>query len=195
MGKFKVHLKVQALELDIEGDRPDISAISNAVSSQITSMLRPVAALTGGEEPRTPPVIEGETENGKKPGKNARRKPGGSRTAAETTGQAIDFRHDSAKYGNPSQSWSVTEKAIWLLYVLKSIAGMNEVSAPQLLATFNDNFKQAKTIHPPHLTRDLGVAKLENPAPVGEHKGMWYLTDAGDRKAQELIQGVLNPAA
>lgn len=89
----------------------------------------------------------------------------------------------------------MTQKAIWLLYVLKGIQGLNEIAASQLLATFNENFKQAKTIHPPHLPRDLGVAKVQNPAPVGEHKGMWYLTDEGERQAKELIQSVTTPAS
>jgi hypothetical protein len=89
----------------------------------------------------------------------------------------------------------VTQKAIWLIYVLKCIQGLNEIAASQLLATFNENFKQAKTIHPPHLSRDLGFAKVQNPAPVGEHKGMWYLTDEGERQAKELIQSVVTPAS
>jgi hypothetical protein len=194
MGKFKIHLKLQGLELDIEGDRSDIPAINNAVAREITGLIQPAAALTNGAEPPAmPATIEGETDNGKK--QRNRKKSSGSRSSGDTTGQAIDFRHDSATYGNPSQSWSVAQKAIWLLYVLKGIQGLNEIAAPQLLATFNENFKQAKTIHPPHLSRDLGSAKVQNPAPVGEHKGMWYLTDEGDRQAKELIQSVTTPAS
>jgi hypothetical protein len=140
-----------------------------------------------------PTMIEGETDNSKK--QRTRKKPSGSRSFGEANGQAIDFRHDSAKYGNPSQSWSVTQKTIWLMYVLKNVQSSNEISASQLLATFNENFKQAKTIHPPHLSRDLGSAKVQNPAPVGEHKGMWYLTSEGERQAKELIQNVITPAS
>lgn len=192
MGKFKVHLKLQGLELDIEGDRSDMPAINNAVAREITGLIQPTAALTSGTPEPTLPTIEGETDNGRKPPSRPRKRP----SAAPTPGaQVIDFRHDSALYGNPSQNWSVTQKAIWLLYVVKGIAQLNEVAAPQLLATFNENFRQAKTIHPPHLTRDLNVAKGENPAPVGEHKGMWYLTDEGERQAKELIQSVLTPAS
>jgi len=33
MGKFKIHLKLQGLELDIEGDRSDMPAINNAVAN------------------------------------------------------------------------------------------------------------------------------------------------------------------
>jgi hypothetical protein len=194
MGKFKIHLKLQGLELDIEGDRSDMPAINNAVAREITGLIQPAAALTNGAEPpATPPTIEGEIDNGKKP--RPRKRPSGSRSSSDISGQAVDFRHDPAKYGNPSQSWSVTQKAIWLIYVLKGIQGLNEIAASQLLATFNENFKQAKTIHPPHLSRDLGFAKVQNPAPVGEHKGMWYLTDEGERQAKELIQSVVTPAS
>ena len=194
MGKFKIHLKLQGLELDIEGDRSDMPAINNAVAREITGLIQPAAALTSGAEPpTTTATIDGETDNIKK--QRNRRKPAGSRSSSDTSGQAVDFRHDSAKYGNPSQSWSVTQKAIWLLYVLKGIQGLNEIAAPQLLATFNENFKQAKAIHPPHLSRDLGSAKVQNPAPAGEHKGMWYLTDEGERQAKELIQSVTTPAS
>jgi len=195
MGKFKIHLKLQGLELDIEGDRSDMPAINNAVAREITGLIQPAAALTSGaaEPPAMPPTIEGETDSSKK--QRNRKKASGSRSSGETTGQAIDFRHDSSKYGNPSQSWSVTQKAIWLLFVLKGIQSLKEIGASQLLATFNENFKQAKTIHPPHLSRDLGFAKVQNPAPVGEHKGMWYLTDEGERQAKELIQSVTTPAS
>jgi hypothetical protein len=194
MGKFKIHLKLQGLELDIEGDRSDMPAINNAVAREITGLIQPAAALTNGAEPpTTPATIEGETDNSKK--QRNRRKSSGPRSSSDTSGQAVDFRHDSAKYGNPSQSWGVTQKAIWLLYVLKGIQGLNELAAPQLLATFNENFRQAKAIHPPHLSRDLGSAKVQNPAPVGEHKGMWYLTDEGERQAKELIQSVTTPAS
>ena len=46
MGKFKVHLKLQGLELDIEGDRSDMPAINNAVAREITG-LEPTPAVSG----------------------------------------------------------------------------------------------------------------------------------------------------
>ena len=88
--------------------------------------------------------------------------------------------------GNPLQSWSFIEKSIRLLAVIKGITGTKEVSGPQVAATFNHYFKQAGKVHPPNVSRDLGLAKVANPAPVGEDKGMWYLTDEGDRQAADL---------
>lgn len=76
---------------------------------------------------------------------------------------------------------------------LKGIQNLNEVSGPQIAATFNDKFKQSGRVHPPNVTRDLGLLKVQNPAPVGQDKDLWYLTDEGDRQAKELIASVLAP--
>jgi hypothetical protein len=166
MGKFRIRLKLQGLEVEIDGEREDIPAITTAVSNQISS------------------------DDDKK-----RRTRRASRVSGDgIAAQPIEFRHDPAKYGNPLQSWGVAEKGIWLLYVLKKIAAVNEVSGPQLAATFNQSFKPAGKMHPPHVTRDLAKVKVQNPAPIGEDKGNYYLTDTGDRQAEQLIQSILSPA-
>lgn len=196
MAKFRVRLKLQGMELEIDGEREDMPAITTAVQQQLAGLIRPAAVLGSGEEPQGgSTVIDAETDKGKP--RPARKRQSGSRASGDgSSGQAIEFRHEPEKYGNPQQSWSVTEKSIWLLALLKGIAGLTEVHGAQLAATFNQNFKQAKTVYPPHVTRDLGNAKVQNPAPVGEQKGLWYLTNEGERQAQQLIQSVLNsPAA
>ncbi|MGA2909105.1 MAG: hypothetical protein ABSE36_15490 [Terracidiphilus sp.] len=191
MGKFKVHLKLQGLELDIEGDRADVPAISNALSREITGLIQPAAALTNGNEPTPPPpTIEGEPDNGKK--RTATRRRTGSKGSSDgVASQAFDFRHEPEKYGSPQQTWTVLEKAIWMLAVIKGILKQNEVSGPQIAATFNEKFKQSGKLHPPNVTRDLGLAKVATPAPVGEDKGLWYLTNEGDRQAEELVKSVV----
>jgi hypothetical protein len=67
---------------------------------------------------------------------------------------------------------------------------LKEVSVPQIAATFNQNFKNAGAVHPPHVSRELARAKVLNPAPVGENRGAFYLTDEGERQAKDLIQNV-----
>lgn len=192
MGKFRLRLKVQALEVEIDGEREDLPAIRSAIGHQLTGLVEPVEVAANGRKhiPETSNVIDADaTKNGRGTGRSARKREGRSQEPATP----IEFRHDAAKYGNPLQTWSVTEKCIWLLAVIKGIAATEEVSGPQLAATFNQHFKQAGRIHPPLVTRELGKAKMQNPALVGEDKGSWFLTAEGDRQAQQLIQNVLNP--
>lgn len=68
------------------------------------------------------------------------------------------------------------------------------MSGPALAATFNQYFKTVGKLHPPNVTRDLAKLKVQNPAPIGEDKGNYYLTAEGDRQAETLIKAVLNPA-
>src|SRR6185437_10568255 len=178
MGKFRLRLKVQALEVEIDGEREDLPAITSAINRQL-------GGLDKGQ------VIDAADLN-KKSSSNRSRRGNGARNVEGAS--PIDFRHDPPKYGNPLQSWNLTEKSIWLLAVLKGISQVNEISGPQIAATFNHYFKQTGRIHPPLVTRELGKARVQNPAPVGEDKGLYYLTPEGDKQAQKLIQDALNPA-
>jgi hypothetical protein len=67
------------------------------------------------------------------------------------------------------------------------------VSAPQLVGVYNEHFKNAGKLHPPNVTRELAKAKVQNPSAVGEDKGLWLLTDNGERVATELIKSIQNP--
>jgi len=195
MAKFRIRLKVQGLDLEVDGERQDLPSITRAVQQQLTSLVIPGEVITDGHKQLGDGSSNGsgaaqEEENKKK--RSVRRSPRGGGDGAPAV--AIEFRHDPAKYGNPVQGWGVTEKCIWLLYVIKGITGTEEVSGPALAATFNQYFKPAGKIHPPHVTRDLAKLKVQNPAPIGEDKGNYYLTDEGDKQAQQLIQVALNPA-
>lgn len=186
MAKFHVRLKLQALELEIDGERADIPLITNVVEQQFKGLLVAPDAAADGQKQK---VAETAATDASARGK-AGRKGRSTRTSSEAS-TPIEFRHNSAKYGNPLQTWPVADKCIWLLYVIKDQAGTAEVSGAQLTATFNDQFKAAGRIHPPLLTRELAKAKGQNPAPVGEDKDRWYLTDEGERRAKELVQSVV----
>jgi len=41
MGKFRIRLKVQGLEVEVDGEREDIPAITSAVNSQLTAQVAP----------------------------------------------------------------------------------------------------------------------------------------------------------
>jgi hypothetical protein len=194
VAKFRIRLKVQGLDLEVDGERQDLPAITNAVQQQLSSMVIPGEIIADGHKQLgdggNGSGAGSEDENKKKrPGRRERR-PGGDGAPASP----IEFRHDAAKYGNPVQSWSVTEKSVWLLYVLKKVGAASEVSGPALAATFNQYFKAAGRVHPPLVTREFAKVKVQNPAPIGEDKNGFYLTDEGDKQAEQLIQSVLNPA-
>lgn len=192
MGKFRLRVKLQGFEVEFDGERADFPDTSALVQRQIAGLLTPVDAAGDGQKQ----LVEGnqalDAELTKGRARMSRRRGGNAKSADSAT--PIELRHDSAAYRNPLQSWSIDQKCIWLLYVLKNAASLNEVSGPQLAATFNHYFKTAGKIHPPLATREMTKVKGLNPAPLGEDKGLWFLTAEGERQAQDLIQSVPNPA-
>ena len=185
-------MKLQGFEVELDGERK-ICHDTAAVQQQLTGLLTPLETATDGHRQlgENTQVIEGEVAKSRS---RAPRKRGSGAKPAEP-GTVIEFRHDAAKYGNPVQSWNTAEKCIWLLYVLKNITDTKKVFDPQLSATFNNYFKGSGKIYPPRVSRDLARVKVANPSPIGEDKGLWYLTDEGDRQAQELIRNVMAPAS
>ena len=196
MPKFRIRLKVQGLELEVDGERQDLPAITQAVQNQLTGIVIAPEAftdaskqLTGGNGANG--AGGDQDEEGKKKQRRERRS---ARTGGGEGAEPLEFRHDAAKYGNPVQAWTLEEKCIWLLYVLKKSADVSEVSGPVLAATFNKYFKPTGRVHPPHVTIKLAKKKMENPTPIGQDKENYYLTEEGDKQAQQLIGNVLHPA-
>jgi|ERR1022692_474156 hypothetical protein len=197
MGKFRFRVKLQGLEVEIDGDREDLPVLTAAVEKQFGGLMLPVEVVSDNHRQLTDGSGGNDSGTSQEEGGKRKRTPRRERRAATGDGAPavpVEFRHDPAKYGNPVQGWGVAEKCIWLLYVIKGITATKEVSGPALAATFNQYFKPAGKIHPPHVTRDLAKVKVQNPAPIGEDKGNYYLTDEGDKQAQQLIQNALNPA-
>jgi hypothetical protein len=201
MSKFKIRMKLQGLELEIDGSREDIPLITQNLGQQLSGLLQPAGAIIEGEvlehaSPREnivlPPSVTLPQPNTKRRGK----RKASSGTKPSVDGQkeeAVNWKHDSAKYGTPKQGWSTSNKAIWLLYVTGAEAQLSELSAQRITETFNKHFKQAGTILGFNVTRDLGRLKVKRGSspPVGEDTtktpSLWYLTDAGRKKAQELV--------
>lgn len=191
MAKFKFRLKVQALELEVEGKRQDIPLITAAVNRQFASLVEPAEVIA--DAPKQ--IRNGAGAIDVDTGGTSRRGSSRRRTGARTSGDSaapVEFRHDSAKFGSPLQGWTVTEKCIWLLYVLQTSTSTREYTAAQLVATCNQQFKAAGKLHPPNVTRELPKAKVLVPAPIGEDKSLWYLTAEGERQAKELVTRALN---
>jgi hypothetical protein len=188
MAKFRIRLKVQALELEIDGERQDLPLIASAVNRQFSTLVEPAEIVA--EVPKLPSGNGNgstSTEDGK--GKVRKPRPPSNRTPAEFAAP-VEYRHDPATFGVPSQEWSILEKVIWMLWVLQH-TGTKEYVTGQIVATFNHHFKAAGKLHPPLVPRELQRAKIEVPTPVGEDKDRWYLTAEGERQAKALVAKAL----
>jgi hypothetical protein len=197
MSKIKIKLKLQGLELEVEGERADLPAITQGLKQQLGGIIQAPATVIGVEtvEPRTEtPVLQ--VGNGD--GKVRKRK---TRTANSGGGDdqgsaAVDFRHDSQKWGTPTQEWTTLEKAMWLLYAVANQTIQKELSSGSVAATFNKHFRQAKEVLRGNVHRDLGKAKVQTPSLVGEDSSkspsVWYLTNEGNKSVQQLLskQGI-----
>lgn len=114
MAKFRIRLKLQGLDLEVDGERQDLPGITHAVQRQLASLVIPGEVITNGHKQLVSggdaaPAQEEESKRKRSP-RRERRSAGDGAPAA-----AIEFRHDPVTYGNPTQSWSVTDKCIWLL--------------------------------------------------------------------------------
>jgi len=139
MPKFRIRLKVQALELEIDGEREDIPALGAAVRQQFAGLIKP-AELTLDAKQLSDSASPDDVEEESKTKPKSRRRSG-LRSGTDGATTPIEFRHDAAKYGNPLQIWGFVDKCIWLLYVVKGTTETKEVSGPQIAATFNQYFK------------------------------------------------------
>lgn len=197
MSKFRIKMKLQGFELEVEGSREDASLISRNLGEQMSSLLQPAGAIIEGEiatglltSANNSHPSEGATT------KKARRRRHQTVNVNGEVPPAIDFKHDSGKFGNPKQDWKTAQKAQWLLYVAKEVTGIAELSAKDLVTTFNKHFRQSGTITASNVTRDLGRLKVtDTPSPVGEDPTksppLWYLTDEGRKRAQGFVAEAL----
>jgi len=192
MSKFRIKMKLQGFELDVEGHRDDMPLIAQSVGQQIAGILEP-ATFLAGKEP-TPQIVPPSTQAVVR-NATRRRKTTGGPTA---TSEAVDWRHDPQKWGTPKQAWVTADKAMWLLRVCGDDAGRQEMTATEIAATFNKHFKQAGVIQGSKVTRDLGRKKISKDSPVAEDTSkapsQWYLTQAGKGVSDALVQQALGTA-
>lgn len=200
--KFKIKLKVTGFELEIEGNREDVPLMAQAVGQQMSGLLSPASGIVEGEiiEGRSlpQPAVELQSTPSKKRA-NRRRSTTSAKSTAGKQGQAvaIDWKHDSSKWGSPQQDWSTSDKSIWLLYVVSKEASVSELTGGEISVTFNKHFRQSGQIRTSHINRDLGRLKgiKGKPALAGENTSKtpstWFLTHEGNKRAQELIAETL----
>jgi hypothetical protein len=203
MAKFKIKLKLQGLELEIEGSREEVPNITQNLGRQIAGMLQPAGAIVVGE------VVGGREDDFLE--ENLTQVPRRQRTRrkrvqAQTTREspvkedAVDWKHDPSKYGSPKQGWSTADKSLWLLSVVSQEAGINELSGQRIVLTFNKHFRQAGPIRTQNANRDLGRLKVnKTPSPVAEDTtktpSQWFLTEEGVKSAQSLMADALGRTA
>jgi hypothetical protein len=193
MAKFKIRLKLQGLELEVEGNRDDVPLITESVAQQVAGLLRPAANIVEGEIVSNGDGGYSEGESTETKPKKARKKRTQSlATSGGTKEDAVDWVNDPSKFGTPKQAWSTAEKSLWVLYVVLKTKDISELSAARIATTFNKHFPQAGVVHPPNVSRDLGKLKLKSPAQVSEDRSKspspWFLTDAGIQRAEKLIE-------
>jgi hypothetical protein len=189
MAKFKVRFKIEKLELEIEGERETLPAITHGLKQQMTGFLQAPATVIGIEElPRVPSTVISDGNGGREVTPKRKRRNRSSETE-DSASAPIDFRHDSTKWGNPKQEWTTVQKAMWLLFVLSKQTEHKELGYTCIAETFNKHFRQAKAIQKGNVGRDLGKAKLASL--VGEDTtktpSAWYLTSEGEKTVQKLI--------
>jgi hypothetical protein len=201
MSKFKVRLKITGMELEVEGTRDDVPLIAQSVGQQFSHLLQPASQIVEGEivsngNHNQTNAIDAQAPVRKR---STRRR---TSSAAATNGSAargdketLNWVHDPSKWGNPQQSWTASQKSIWLLYVAEHETSTNSMSSQLIVRTFNKHFQQAKTIQVSQVNRDLGRLKTGKDSPVGEDTtqtpSRWFLTQRGQEDAKALVQEAL----
>lgn len=210
MSKFRIKMKLTGLELEIEGTREEMPQIAQNLGRQFSGLIQPAAGIVQGEllpsdrriTPSVPvvaPTTDNGSSSGRKRGSRKRKSASGAAAAAAGTDSGaapadliVELTHDATKFGMPKQEWSTAQKAIWLIYVVGEQTDRRELTAHQIEATFNRYFREARQILVQNIARDLGKQRARTKdAPVAEDNTMdpspWYLTEAGRREAQELV--------
>lgn len=194
MPKVKIKLRLQGFELDVEGEKQDVAIATQSISDQLANLITPPNIVNGG----TPPgqqMIDVTPNPPSEDRKSSRKKSGNSaRGSSGKATPAIDFVNDPARFGTPSQSWNLTRKAMWTLFVVGELKNITSLSASVIGRTFNKHFRQSGEIRPSNISRDLGKVKTKvgnTPPLVAENTTKnppeWFLTDEGSRQVRELI--------
>lgn len=190
--QFKFKLKITGFELEVEGSKEDVAAITSSVTNQIKGLTNPQILDDNIETEDVESTDVTPALLSPLPKKKITRKKSSSNVNVNQKGESIDFRNDTKKYSTPLMTWTTMQKALWILYVIKHEKKMEELSVSQIKNTFNQHFRQSKVIQSNNVSRDLGKVKLGSNALVGENTSVsprtWYLTDAGNVYVENLIK-------
>lgn len=186
MSKFSVKIKLQGLEIEVEGTHENAPRLAQRIGEQIGTLIKPPLLIEAG---RNGGVIHDESESGDDKGKSKRKKGGGG---AKSSADDIAFSHDPTKHGTPTQEWTTTQKAIWFLHAAnpdKSLSGYSIAKA------FNKHFKSAGAINAGNVNKGLEKERLNGTsstvgADTADGTVRYYLTDAGKAMGAQLVKGI-----
>jgi hypothetical protein len=199
--KFKITLKLQGFELQVEGSREDIPMLTKNVSAQLAGMLMPATNMVEGHAPVLPPTRGQSFDNPNtttpspapaKRGKTRRTSTAADRKSGAAGSKEILWQHDANAWGTPLQTWKAPEKAVWLLYVANQSAAAAEMTVGQMVATFDRLFRSSGRLNKGNVARDFQALNSEPPPKVAMNgtvdPATWYLTDAGNKLAERLVK-------
>jgi hypothetical protein len=188
MSKFSIKIKLQGLEIEVEGTQDSAPRLAQKVGEQIGALIKPSLLLEAGRNGGT--IITDAPESGDDKGKTRKKKSGGS---AKSSTEDVPFTHNPSTHGSPSQEWTTVQKAIWFLY---AAAPAKPASGGSIAKAFNKQFRSAGAIVGSNVTAGLDKEKLKgSSAPVGAEvsdgtAARYYLTEAGKAMGAQLAQGI-----
>jgi hypothetical protein len=186
MSKFSVKIKLQGLEIEVEGSQDVAPRIAKQVAEQIGALVKPPMLIEMGKGNNGSfESTDDHDEKGKS--KKKRSSGGGTKSSADD----VNFTHAPSQHGSPSQDWTTTQKAIWLLCALNS---EKPLSGYSIAKAFNKQFKTAGAINGGNVNKGLDKEKLKGAtSPVGadvsDGTTRYYLTNAGKAMGEKLAKG------
>jgi hypothetical protein len=187
MSKFSVKIKLQGLEIEVEGTHENAPRLAQRVGEQIGALIKPSLLIEAGKNGGTSHDEPEPSDDKGKPKKKKSGGTGGSKSSADD----LVFLHDPTKHGTPIQTWTSAEKAIWFLYVAnpdKSLSGYSIAKA------FNKHFKSAGAVDAGNVNKGLEKERLNGTsstvgADTADGTIRYYLTDAGKAMGAQLAKG------
>lgn len=189
MAKIEIEFEITGLKLKVRGEREDASRAAQAIGQQLSSVMNGPGAVIDGEIVTPKAALPAPTA-APKPAR--RRGVRGSGNGAAEGPQPVTWIHDPKRWGMPSQDWSNGNKILWTMYIIKESAGTKELTGSVIAKSFNLAFKQFGLLRNNHMPRDLGALKTKSTPLVLDDAAkvpiQWFLTDAGIREAERLIE-------
>jgi hypothetical protein len=187
MSKFSIKIKLQGLEIEVEGTQENAPRLAQRVGEQIGALIKPSLLLEAG---RNGGAILDAPESSDDKGKTKKKKSGSG--GAKSSADDVTFTHDPSNHGSPSQDWTTVQKAIWFLH---AAAPDKPLSGYSIAKAFNKQFKSAGSIVGGNVTQGLDKEKLKGAsspigADVSDGTARYYLTDAGKAMGAQLAKGI-----